>query len=342
MATRREHLHVAAVDGLGLTSMERHQLAAVLDDIDTCLIRNDKQLPELMWVDERSKAEIDQTRSDRPAATLSAATRKQARQLIEASGSVEPKSREARVLDSAVSTIGDTLYSVAGGAVDGVDSERQQFIDNRAALGKALTQAGGHRYTKTAVRELIDDRAREAGQYGRAAAERRTRWSARVDQIIARRDDAIAQTPGCRRRPQPSPGPQLRDQVRPDSANRFTCPGTAAEPAYPGGRAVTEIVDLHVIARLDDPAGGAVADLYGCELFYTTTAASTAAPSAAAGNPSPPTPAARPASTHSTKRWQPPDTPAPANGGAGPPAPARCGTSPSPPSESRTSDQPST
>ncbi|WP_280492911.1 hypothetical protein [Nocardia asiatica] len=29
----------------------------------------------------------------------------------------------------------------------------------------------------------------------------------------------------------------------------------------------TEAVDLHVIARLDDPAG-AVADLYSCELFY--------------------------------------------------------------------------
>ncbi|MGK8491880.1 hypothetical protein [Nocardia asiatica] len=30
----------------------------------------------------------------------------------------------------------------------------------------------------------------------------------------------------------------------------------------------TEAVDLHVIARLDDPAG-AVADLYACELFYS-------------------------------------------------------------------------
>ncbi|BDT96921.1 hypothetical protein IFM12275_68970 (plasmid) [Nocardia sputorum] len=30
----------------------------------------------------------------------------------------------------------------------------------------------------------------------------------------------------------------------------------------------TEAVDLHVIARLDDPAG-AVADLYSCELFYS-------------------------------------------------------------------------
>lgn len=29
----------------------------------------------------------------------------------------------------------------------------------------------------------------------------------------------------------------------------------------------TEAVDLHVIARLDDPAG-AVADLYACELFH--------------------------------------------------------------------------
>ncbi|MGY2025916.1 RRQRL motif-containing zinc-binding protein [Nocardia gipuzkoensis] len=231
MATRREHLRDAAAGGKGLTSMERHQISAVLDDIDTGRIRNHKQLPELMWVDERTKAEVDQMRSFRPASQLSAATKKAVRELIEHSGAVDLSryNRDTELLKFSVSSIGDTLFSVAGGAVLGVEQERQRFVEQRTDLGKNLTHAGVDQTTKTAVRELIDSQAGEAGQLGRVAAERRTRWSSRVDQIIARRDDAAAQRRAAAAGRSPRSG---RCANRPDRAAQTASP----TPARSAGR----------------------------------------------------------------------------------------------------------
>lgn len=192
MAARRHQLHEAATHGVGLTSCERHQISATIEDIDVGRIRGDEQLPELLFVDERTKAAADHDRSRRPASALSAATRHAAGQLIE-NINVEPASREARLLDLSVSSINDTLYSVADGAGDGVDAKRQRFLDGRADLGKALTAAGADPDTKTAVRELIDSQAHEAGQLGRIADQRRTQWHTRNDQITTQRDDALAQ-----------------------------------------------------------------------------------------------------------------------------------------------------
>ncbi|MBF6162993.1 RRQRL motif-containing zinc-binding protein [Nocardia cyriacigeorgica] len=192
MAERRAQIQAAA-DGKGLTSMERHQITAVLRDIDTGRIRDEQQLPELMFVDERSKSEVDHLWSSRIASFAATAAKEALTQQIDSSGAVDPNSREARILADRVSSLGDTLYSVAAGAVDGVQAERKAFIDKRTNLGEALDRAGVGADTKTAIRALVDDRGRDAGQLGRVAAERRARWQTRTDQIIARRDDALAQ-----------------------------------------------------------------------------------------------------------------------------------------------------
>ncbi|WP_280505572.1 hypothetical protein [Nocardia farcinica] len=59
MATRREQLHAIATAPApnGLTAIERVQLTAVLTDLDAGRIRDDKGLPELLWVAERNKAD---------------------------------------------------------------------------------------------------------------------------------------------------------------------------------------------------------------------------------------------------------------------------------------------
>ena len=195
MATRREQLHtIATATGPnGLTTMERTQLTAVLTDLDAGRIRNDKELPELLWVAERNKADLDQRRSMEPASEFSRAAEAAIRETISHSPAVDHRSREGANLDNAVTAISDSLFSVANGAPLGVDNARHEFANKRTRLGEALAQAGIDRETKLTVREQVDSRARDAGKLGRGAAQRAQQWTARTDRVVAARNDNNAQ-----------------------------------------------------------------------------------------------------------------------------------------------------
>ncbi|MEV6340947.1 hypothetical protein AB0M12_40285 [Nocardia vinacea] len=195
IAEQREQLRTQILDGKGLASMERAQLLAVIDDIDAGRIENHTQLPELLFADERSKADADVDRISKPAAQLSTATREAITQRIEAAGvEVSHRTWEGARLQSAASSLGDSIYSVACGARgDGVEYERKSYADKRARLGQALVKAGVDESVRTEIRELIDDRARQAGVLGTAAAQREQRWQAKTDRVVAARDNAIAQ-----------------------------------------------------------------------------------------------------------------------------------------------------
>ncbi|MEV0712767.1 RRQRL motif-containing zinc-binding protein [Nocardia aurea] len=223
MATRREQLRAAAATGKGLTAAERHQITAVMADIDCGRIGHETQLPELMWVDERTKAEVDLLRSNRPAAQLSTATTKQVRELIADSGAVEHYSHQEQIIDHAVSRISDSVYSVAAGAPLGVEYERKEFTEKRRSLGEALDKAGVDRDTKLKIRNVIDGRAREAGQLGRGAAQRRTQWRTRTDAAISHRDDQAAQ----RRAVANSRAPRTNSRHRADRSAQPSSPAPA-------------------------------------------------------------------------------------------------------------------
>ncbi|MFE9328637.1 hypothetical protein ACIHDR_47665 [Nocardia sp. NPDC052278] len=94
-----------------------------------------------------------------------------------------------------MSSIGNSIYSVACGARGdgGIEDERKSYIDKRARLGKELVKAGVGEAARTEIRELLDERARQAGELGKAAAQREQQWQAKTDRIIAARDDVIAQ-----------------------------------------------------------------------------------------------------------------------------------------------------
>lgn len=225
LAAHREQLLGEAGTGRGLAPMERAQIAITIGDIDTGRIRGRDQLPELPFIDERTKADIDDLRSSNAASRLSRATREAITQRLDDAG-IDTTSTgldAAGQLNFEVSSLTNTLASVAAGARHGVDQARRDYLDNRGRLGEALTQAGAGQETKNDIRELVDSRARDAGDLGRTAAERRTQWQDKVGQVVAARDTAAARKAGrdaiaaevtkpperaCATRPAPSAGQQ--------------------------------------------------------------------------------------------------------------------------------------
>lgn len=194
LTQQREQLRATIHTSKGLAPVERAQLAAVLVDIDAGAIRGHKQLPELLFADERTKSDADVNRVAVPASRLSAATGEAITQRIEASG-VEPQDWDAQRLNGAVSSVGDALYTVACGARGngGIEHERKSYADKRARLGKELVKAGVSEAARTEIRELLDERARQAGELGKTAAQREQQWKTKLDRVVADRNDAIAQ-----------------------------------------------------------------------------------------------------------------------------------------------------
>ncbi|WP_280213111.1 hypothetical protein [Nocardia cyriacigeorgica] len=194
MATTRETLLEQALHSPGLHALERAQLMATIADIDTGRITTANQLPELLLLDERSKAAVDEKRILAPATQLADTTRQQLTELVAKAG-IEPGHRAAAAIHGGVNAIGDSLSAVASGATTfGIDRERAQFTERRAKLGQALTSAAANPEVKAQIRQLIDDRARDAGKLGRPAASRHAQWNVKAERIIATRDRAIART----------------------------------------------------------------------------------------------------------------------------------------------------
>ncbi|GAB4590347.1 hypothetical protein [Nocardia sp. IFM 10818] len=228
LAEQRTHLRSQILDGQGLIAMERAQLAAVLDDIDTGRIHGPAQLPELLFADETTKADADTRRVHERSVRLATATREAITQCIDATQLVDPRGRDAENLKFATSSVGDSIYSVACGAKGmGIEYERKSYAEKRARLERTLGDAGLHLPTRMEIRELVDDRARQAGTLGQAAARREHEWKAKVDRVVSARDDAIAQRTAAAAGRAPSPAG--RGCVsRPDRAAQSEVPARAA------------------------------------------------------------------------------------------------------------------
>ncbi|WP_280335579.1 RRQRL motif-containing zinc-binding protein, partial [Nocardia wallacei] len=166
LASRREELLAAAAGGEGLHPLERAQLEVTLGDLDAGRIRDHKELPELLWADERSKAEADELRVSSRGGELSAATRDAVTQRLAAAG-VDVDARDNNQLRDSLDRIGDSVYSVACGAsTRGMDYERKAYVDKRARLGQALANAGVDQAARAEIRAVIDGRAPAPGAPG--------------------------------------------------------------------------------------------------------------------------------------------------------------------------------
>ncbi|MEU5763980.1 RRQRL motif-containing zinc-binding protein [Nocardia sp. NPDC047648] len=230
MAAQREQLLDQARHGHGLTSMERAQIACTIEDIDAGVILGHEQLPELLFADERTKASVDFLRTAEPAADLSNTTRRQITELIDTASTAAPHSREDQRLRFEVSSMTDALFSVATGSPGtSVELDRQQYTIKRTELGKALARAGVDPDVQQRIRTLVDDRARQAGELGRGAAARRQQWRDKTANIVAARDDAIAQRQAAAADRSPRSGRSCAS--RPDRAAQAASPAPARSAA---------------------------------------------------------------------------------------------------------------
>ncbi|MGA6207325.1 hypothetical protein ACPESR_21520 [Nocardia testacea] len=190
MADHADQLRTTMNTGKGLVDAERAHLRSVLADITAGRILGDQQLPELLWADERTKARADRDRSGTAAMLLGRDAQAGIEDLV---GRANRPGGVDRRFPAVVAALRDTLTGVAAGAGDQVGQARRRFSDARTELGQLLTQAGVDQDARTGIRQVVDTRAREAGELGRAAENRREQWKTRTDQAANSRDDTSAQ-----------------------------------------------------------------------------------------------------------------------------------------------------
>ncbi|MFE2962004.1 DNA translocase FtsK, partial [Nocardia tengchongensis] len=193
IAATADELRSAISGGKGLAAIERGQLSATLSDIDAGRIHRRADLPELLFADERSKADAEAGRISQTASVLSSTARQALSEQIAAAG-VPVDQQRGEYVQFAVTSIADSIYTVACGSRSGdLPADRKTYMDRRDRLAQALAQEKVHPDIQKEVRAAVNGRARQAGEIGRAAAERTDQWKAKIERVVATRNDQIAQ-----------------------------------------------------------------------------------------------------------------------------------------------------
>ncbi len=89
--------------------------------------------------------------------------------------------------------LGHTVYTVASGMTQGVKLAREQFLVQRAALGRSLAGTGIDAETKQQLCGAVNASAARSAELGQVADQRRRGWESRTAAVVAQRDDRLAQ-----------------------------------------------------------------------------------------------------------------------------------------------------
>lgn len=195
MSQLRAQLDAAAAKTAlnGLTAIEKAQLEATLNDIDTGRIRGEQQLPALMWADDRSRAAVDTAQRFEVATQLGKSTRRGISELLASTG-IDTAGPSQKPLAASITRVGDAVASVATGpGLAGFDQQRQRYRENVQELGTDLTKAGVDQPIKRQIKDIIDRSARTAGELGSTFTTREQAWKTRIGQTATARDDVEAQ-----------------------------------------------------------------------------------------------------------------------------------------------------
>ncbi|MFG2447577.1 RRQRL motif-containing zinc-binding protein [Nocardia fluminea] len=196
MAAAHDALHDTVKTSRGLVSTERHQLTSVLAEIETGRVLTRDQLPELLFLDERTKSEVDDLRESAVINAVLPDLPQEVSERVTAATSIDADNPVRQVISTASEKLHDTVRSVArGGSGRTVEQSRELFLAQRNALGKALGRAGVDRDTMGEIRTMIDASAKTAAQTRTELNNRRAQWPTRVDKFIADRDHAAPAGP---------------------------------------------------------------------------------------------------------------------------------------------------
>ena len=191
LAAHRTELRALVATGKGLTDIERKQLGATLDDLETG-VRGEKTLPEVMYADERTKSDVDYLRTIHAASGIKQQITGTVDQVLTDHRAQVPEQAAATARDAA-RELGGVVFSIAAGMTEGVKLAREQFLGHRAALGRSLAATGIDVTVKQQLKGAVNDAAARGAEMGQAADQRRQRWEARTEAVVAQRNDRLAQ-----------------------------------------------------------------------------------------------------------------------------------------------------
>ncbi|MFD6401230.1 hypothetical protein [Nocardia sp. NPDC060249] len=199
MAQTHDEL-VAELDTAGLTRIEHAQLKAVVDDLDAGQILSQDDLPELLWVDERTKAEVDERRTSDLGAEVCYTMRREAHDRVHDSDkTIDVSSKTSSQAEKALQALGNTLYDVATSAIESpkaLAQRRERYAKERDSLTKILDQGGVGKDVQAVVEGVVHAYATEAGRLGRRNTERGRQWKSRGSDTVA--DEISGVIEACR------------------------------------------------------------------------------------------------------------------------------------------------
>ncbi|WP_181724215.1 RRQRL motif-containing zinc-binding protein [Nocardia gipuzkoensis] len=232
----------------GLHPAEKAALTALVADIDLGRV-DDRNLPELLLLDERTKREIDLRRHGHAAHEIAARTADSVKQLIGAGVDMSLHTDPGWTLEAVRNDI-DAL--ARGGLTPAQLSEhRQDFDTDMNHLGRALRGAGVDTPTRVKIRAAVDQGVHAAGKHGKTRAGREQHWHERLHSATA----AVQRqgNPETRALPSTSRTNVDREQA---AAMRLTalaqahpC-GASTEPAQAsGGRRITHGAGVELVSK---------------------------------------------------------------------------------------------
>lgn len=182
--TARHDIH-GMLAGEGLHPVEKAHVLGVLADIDAGRVT---ALPEVLFLDERSKKAVDLHRHHVEAGRISSQAVADTAAML---GAAAPRALEQ------LAAVGSDIDKVARGqyAPSDVPTLRNVYARHMGKLGEAVADTGMNVPTKMKMRATLDAAARVAGQHGGGLADRTKQWDNRIRAgaaFSARQADAAA------------------------------------------------------------------------------------------------------------------------------------------------------
>ncbi|MFR9773856.1 RRQRL motif-containing zinc-binding protein [Nocardia sp. SC052] len=161
----------------GLHPAEKAALTALVADIDLGRV-DDRNLPELLLLDERTKRRVDLRRHGHAAHQIAARTGDTVKQLIGSGVDMSPRTEPGWALE----TVRNDIDALARGGLTPAQltEARQSFDTNMDGFGRALRGAGVDTPTRVKIRAAVDQGVHAAGKHGKTRAGREQHWRDRL------------------------------------------------------------------------------------------------------------------------------------------------------------------